>query len=270
VRDFAEGVAADGSIVTGVDRRAVPAEYEPVLATLSAQLEAYPAVASYLYGSVATGRARRGVSDVDFLTVGLPADEAAQLGSALSVEFESLCRGVEIAVAQDGDLAGTGDAAYGMRVFLKHYCVHLGGPDPSAGLPAFPADARAARGFNGDIAVHLARWREAVDRQEPARLGRHVARKTLLATAGLVSVLDGTWTTDRELAARSYARRQPDRAAEMSLLWDWANDTTQPDHGAVLRVLSTDAVVQHLVDEFADVIGVWPVVSSEPAAPGDV
>jgi hypothetical protein len=43
----------------------------------------------------------------------------------------------------------------------------------------------------------------------------------------------------------------------MTLLWDWASDTTQPDHGTVLRVLRTDGVVQHLVDEFADVIGVW-------------
>jgi hypothetical protein len=270
VRESAEGVAADGSIVTGVDRRAVPAEYEPVLAALGAQLGAYPAVALYLYGSVATGRARRGFSDVDFLTVGLRADKAAQLGSELTVEFESLCRGVEIAAAQAGDLGGSSDEAYGMRVFVKHYCVHLGGPDLSAGLPAYPADARAARGFNGDIAVHLARWREAVDHQEPARLGRQVARKTLLATAGLVSVLDRTWTTDRELAAQSYARRQPDRAVEMSLLWDWANDITQPDQGTVLRVLRTDGVVQHLVNEFADVIGVWPDTSSDAGGPGDV
>lgn len=257
MRDSAEGVAADGSIVTGVARGAVPADYEPVLAALGAQLATCPAVTSYLYGSVATGRARIGLSDVDFLTVGLPADKAARLGSELTAEFESLCRGVEIAAAQADDLAGSGDEAYGMRVFVKHYCVHLAGPDRSADLPAYPADARAARGFNGDIARHLARWREAVDRQEPARLGRQLARKTLLATAGLVSILDGTWTTDRELASQSYARRHPGRAAEMTLLWDWASDTTQPDHGTVLRVLRTDGVVQHLVDEFADVIGVW-------------
>jgi hypothetical protein len=91
---------------------------------------------------------------VDFLTVGLPADKAARLGSELTAEFESLCRGVEIAAAQADDLAGSGDEAYGMRVFVKHYCVHLAGPDRSADLPAYPADARAARGFNGDIAGH--------------------------------------------------------------------------------------------------------------------
>jgi hypothetical protein len=63
--------------------------------------------------------------------------------------------GVEVAAATSADLAGDTDAACGYRVFLRHYCVHLAGPDPSAGLPAFPADARAARGFNGDIGQHL-------------------------------------------------------------------------------------------------------------------
>jgi hypothetical protein len=57
-------------------------------------------VASYLYGSVATGRAR--------------------LGSELTAGFESSCRGVEIAAARAGDLAGTGEEAYGMRVFVTH------------------------------------------------------------------------------------------------------------------------------------------------------
>jgi hypothetical protein len=60
-------------------------------------------------------------------------------------------------------LAGDSDAAYGNRVFLRHYCVHLAGPDPAAALSAFPADARAARGFNGDLGWHRRRWRQTLD-----------------------------------------------------------------------------------------------------------
>lgn len=257
MRDLAEGVTDNGLIVTGIARGAVPTVFEPVLAALDAQLVTRSDVSLYLYGSVATGRARVGLSDVDFLTVGLPTADAIQVGYDLTVQFGNLCRGVEIAAAQADDLTGMGDAAYGMRVFVKHYCVHLGGPDLSIGLPSFPADTRAARGFNCDIARHLARWRQSVDRDEPIQLGRQLARKTLLATAGLVSVLEGSWTTDRERAAHAYARLQPDRAAELSLLQDWADASTQPDHAAVLRVLRTDAVVHHVVDEFAAVIGLW-------------
>ena len=115
------------------------------------------------------------------------------------------CRGVEIAAAAAVDLAGDTDAAYGSRVFLRHYCVHLAGPDPSAGLPAFPAGARAARGFNGDIGQHVRRWRQELESRAVVAdlLGTRTARKTLLAAAGLVSVRDRTWTIPRRMTSNA-------------------------------------------------------------------
>lgn len=106
------------------------------------------------------------------------------------------------------DFVGESDEAYGNRVFLKHYCVRLAGPDIAAAWPACKADARAARGFNGDIARHAARWREATSN----RSARRIARKTLLALAGLVSVQEGIWTTDRRTAAEHWARRKSAQA----------------------------------------------------------
>jgi hypothetical protein len=132
--------------------------------------------------------------------------------------------GVEIAAAEAEDLAGDSDAAYGFRVFLRHYCIHLAGPDPSAWLPAFPADTRAARGFNGDIARHCRRWRQELGSGTvPADLlGVRAARKTLLAVAGLVSVCDRTWTTDRARAARRWGEIEPGTAAPLRRLLSWA------------------------------------------------
>jgi hypothetical protein len=54
--------------------------------------------------------------------------------------------------AQRSNFSHESDEAYGGRVFLRHYCVHLVGPDLHSALPDFTADVRAARGFNGDIA----------------------------------------------------------------------------------------------------------------------
>jgi uncharacterized protein len=73
VRDPGEGVSADGAITTGVDRRLAPGRFESAVSTaVSAIAEAACGEASvYLYGSVATGRARYTQSDVDLLTVGL-------------------------------------------------------------------------------------------------------------------------------------------------------------------------------------------------------
>jgi uncharacterized protein len=257
VADPREGVAADGTIVTGADRSRVPAAFEPVLADAAARATECGA-SLYVYGSVANGTVRPGLSDVDLLSVGLA--DAPGVGQVLSARYAGLCRGVEISAATAADLAGDSDAAYGFRVFLRHYCVHLAGPDPSAAFPSFPADARAARGFNGDIAWYYKRWRRALESGTAAEepLGIRAARKTLLAVAGLVSVHDGTWTTDRERAARRWGEIEPGLAAPLAVLLSWATAERRPAPGEVRTALAGDAVVAAVADRFASLIGTWP------------
>jgi hypothetical protein len=256
VADPGEGVAADGTIRTGARRDRVPAAFEPVLTDAVAFLGEC-GVSLYVYGSVATGAVRPGSSDVDLLSLGLP--DAAVVGQCLSARYAGLCRGVEIAAATVADLVGGTDAAYGFRVFLRHYCVHLAGPDPSATLPAFPADARAARGFNGDIARHHRRWRQGLESGTVAAdlLGVRVARKALLAVAGLVSVHDRTWTTDRSRAARRWGELEPGLAAPLGLLLSWARAERRPSRGEVRRALADDGIVAAVVERFGSLIGLW-------------
>ena len=263
VADPGEGVAADGTIRTGAGRSQVPSAFEPVLADATA-LAGERGASLYVYGSVANGTARAGSSDVDLLSLGL--HDAAAAGRLLSARYASLCRGVEIAAAEAADLAGDSDAAYGFRVFLRHYCVHLTGPDPSAGLPAFPADTRAARGFNGDIARHCRRWRQELGSGTvPADLlGVRAARKTLLAVAGLVSVRDRTWTTDRAHAARRWGEIEPGLAAPLRMLLSWATAERRPAHEEVPSALAGDGVVATVAERFADLIGLWAADQQDP------
>ncbi len=73
MRDPGEGRAADGTITTGVGADRVPAAYRPVLAAAADAVRALaPSATLAVYGSVATGQARRPASDVDLLAVGLP------------------------------------------------------------------------------------------------------------------------------------------------------------------------------------------------------
>ena len=255
--DPGEGVAPDGTIRTGADRARVPAAFEPLLADAAARAGRSGA-SLYVYGSVANGTVRPGLSDGALLSLGLPG--AAAAAQRLSARYAGLCRGVEIAAAELPDLAGDDDAAYGNRAFLRHYCVHLTGPDPSAGLPAFPADARAARGFNGDIDRHRRRWRQALESGTATadRLGVRAARKTLLAVAGLVSVRDRTWTTDRERAARRWGELEPGLAAPLELLLSWATAERRPEPGEVRDALADGGVVAAVAGRFAGLIGLWP------------
>jgi anti-sigma regulatory factor (Ser/Thr protein kinase) len=95
-------------------------------------------------------------------------------------------------------------------VFLRHYCVLLAGSDAHRPKHDFAGDRRAARGFNGDIAQHVQRWRNALEADDDAGLlAQRMARKSLLAVAGLVSVHDHTWTTDRETSAHRWSEIEP-------------------------------------------------------------
>lgn len=252
--DPREGVTPDGLIVTGARRDRVPSAYEPVLAYVLGRVP--PEVSVHVYGSVANGTATVPTSDVDLLTIGLPAADASALGAEASAAFAEVCRGVEIAAASADDYLGEGDEAYGNRVFLRHYCAHLAGPDPGEALPGFPADARAARGFNGDIERALRRWRAALGRDDPSDLSRRIARKSLLALAGLVSVHDGTWATDRFAAVARWSEIEPARAPELARLRTLC-DSGGASADETKALLAVGGVVEAIVARFAAEIGLW-------------
>ncbi len=254
MRDPHEGVSPAGMIVTGAGAERIVPAFLPVLDAARAAVPSHASL--YVYGSVANGTALVVESDVDLLTIGLAVEEAGEVGSELSGRFVELCRAVAVAAAQPGDFAGESDEAYGGRVFLRHYCVHLAGPDLHSGLPDFPADRRAARGFNGDIQVYVERWREQLHQgADPLELGRRMARKTLLAAAGLVSVHDRTWTTDRTAAAARWAEIEPATSADLRRLESWAAGQDEPDRQGVRHAL--DGIVAQIADAFADAIGLW-------------
>lgn len=258
MRDPWEGVDQQGCIVTGADRARVPAGYEPVLeAALALVAEADPAAELHLYGSVATGQAEAGRSDVDLLSTGLPAETAARIGRDLSARFAGFCRSVDVGAVGRHEYDGDGDIPYGNRVFRRHYCVPL----TSSAMPQeppYPADRRAARAFNGDLARHTAGWRtDAAGPAQLTRLARRVGRKTLLAVAGLVSVYDRTWTTDRASAARRWAELEPAWAGPLLALVDWGESEVVPDPAELIEALSRGGVVAAVESSFADRIGFW-------------
>lgn len=256
MHDPAEGVASDGTITTGADRSNVGDEFEPVIDAAIECMTENDDASLYLYGSVATGMAVLGQSDVDLLTVGLSDELAKTMTQELSTRFSEVCRSVEVAAASPDDFDGDDDEVYGGRVFLRHYCVHLEGPVVDVGAAGFPADRRAARGFNGDIARHITRWRAELDSGGAAGpLGRRVGRKTLLVLAGLVSVTDGSWTTDRQLAANRWAESHPEWADDLNRLLRWSDGASVATSDEVRGVLG--GIVSSVCTSFATEIGLW-------------
>ena len=252
-----ERIDVDGNIVTGARRSRIQKEFWPVLEhaiEYVARIE--PGASVYVYGSVATGKSRIGRSDVDLVTIGVDAAAATHLASVLSVAHRGLCRGVEVGAGQLSDYEGSSDEAYGNRVFLRHYCVHLVGPDPASALPKYPADRAAARGFNGDIGLRAVQWRAELREPTSASLARGLARKTLFAVAGLVSMHDAVWTTDRVASAHRWGMIKTELADALATLASWGfSSSVQPSKAQVQMAL--DGVVTEVVAAFQERIGLW-------------
>ncbi len=267
MRDPLEGLSESGTIRTGADIRNVAEAFRPIHRAAATIIHERNTSASvYAYGSVVTGQATVGVSDVDLLTIGLPPSDANLIGAELSTRFANVCRGVEISAAEGGDFVGETDESYGNRVFLRHYCVLLAGSDAHRPKHDFAGDRRAARGFNGDIAQHVQRWRNAVEADEDAGLvAQLMARKSLLAVAGLVSVHDHTWTTDRETSAHRWSEIEPAHHDGVSQLISWTSTTPARHVDTVRDVL--DGTVEPIVSVFSELIGLWPVTMRDSVAP---
>lgn len=246
-------------IRTGASADRIPQRYRPLLGAAIERIAlAAPDASVYLYGSVATGVATQPRSDIDLLAIGLPSDLARSLSVELSTECSALCRGVEISAASIKDSDGESDEAHGNRVFLRHYCVLLAGADCERAGHDFRGDRRAARGFNGDISQHATEWRREAERVgvDAAALERRVARKALLAVAGLVSVHDSTWTTDRIRAAVRWAEIHPDLKPGLLALVGWCDGQHQTDPGELEVLL--DTTIDQVVQQFSHNVGLWP------------
>ena len=257
MRDPREGLTRAGMIRTGADFGRVNPRFRPVHdAAVGLIRGCAPTASVYAYGSVVTGQAHLGVSDVDLLTIGLSASEASRIGSDLSLEFGEICRSVEIGAAQAGDFVGHDDKEYGNQVFLRHYCVLLAGSGVLQPKRDFAGDRRAARGFNGDIAQHVPRWRNSLVSEGPDTVAQRMARKSLLAVAGLVSVHDQTWTTDRETGVHRWREIAPDQRIGLEQLLAWTVTAQGVAADTVAEVL--DETVGAIVAAFSDLIGLWP------------
>jgi hypothetical protein len=237
-RDPAEGVDADGVIVTGAAADRVPAVYLPVLADCTAllvQVFGDRLHSLYLYGSVATGQARPPRSDLDLIAVwssdSIPA-EAAAVAAELSARHAAMVREVALGSSTLADVFADDRDGLGGRCFLRHYCVCLAGSDLRPSLPPCRPSRAVADGFNDDVPALVRRWRAELDAAhttaDVAAVARAAARKLLRVTATLESAEHGGWTTDQVAGAELLAVHHPEWTDVARLAVGWCADPGRP------------------------------------------
>jgi uncharacterized protein len=231
-----EGIDRNGFIVTAVDLEAIPSAYELVLDSSVAVLRARlpELVAVYLYGSVATGRARPPDSDVDLLVV-----LATRVGDVvidavateLSAKYRDVAREIGIAVVTQAELSADDLDGLGARCFVKHYCVPLHGEDLRPPLAPCRATPEVAWAFNHNTATAVSdaqiRLEQAQTAEEVRQVCRSAARKITLSATSLASIVESTWTTDRHRAAEIISCRYPQWAADAADALRWCSTPTE-------------------------------------------
>ncbi|MFD2077575.1 hypothetical protein SAMN05421678_11286 [Actinopolymorpha cephalotaxi] len=254
--DPAEGLDADGFIVTGADLVNVRGPYDAVLADVRTTAET--ALGShlhglYLYGSVATGQAVPPSSDLDLSAIVTDAgavETCRRLGAELSARHRSVVREVGISPGLLDDLVADNDAGRAERCFLKHYCVGVAGTDLRPGLPRCRPDKAIAREFVGELAPRIRQFTERLDAAatpaEVETVAILVARRLLMAAAVVYSIPDRTWTTARAAGAAMLGRHHPAYAVQVSRALAWvgpdrhADPRYVPPSRAAVRTLLAD------------------------------
>lgn len=257
------GVDESGFILTEVFPEKIGPTFRPIVEhVLNLIIQEVDALLDgvYLYGSVATGRAVEGTSDLDIILVFLAPPELAvkkkieHLGLCLSNQYEKQLRGVGLEMTDVTDVCSEKERFGGM-CFLKHLCICIYGNDLTKDIPAFRPSADIAKAFNGDLGQSLPGWKkkieEAASDGELEKVARSFAKKIVRAGFSLVMPRAGAWTSDLNTAAEMFIEYYPDQSRGINTALIWAKSGFR-DRRAIVDFIDTFAI--WLADEISTIL----------------
>ncbi|AXV08832.1 hypothetical protein DVS28_a4165 [Euzebya pacifica] len=198
MHDPEEGLDADGLVVTGARADRIPAAYRPLVEACVDRLMGDPSLrvsSLYLYGSVATGRAVPGRSDLDLIVVHEGAPTPSLTDVVRPLADDRLVREIGVSTMSREVVVADDERGRIERCFLTAYAVHLAGE--AVPPTRCRGDRALVRGFAGDLLERLPRLAAGrLDGADPTV----VARRLLMTTAMHLTVERGEWSTDRARA----------------------------------------------------------------------
>lgn len=191
---------------------------EAVVAQLLRSFSAEELHSIYLYGSVATGGAQQGTSDLDVLVLfrqaltGETKETLADIEKATGEQFQHLVRDIGIAAASLYDVLSTGNQV-GWGCFIKHMCSVVHGDDIGLLFGAFRPGKSVVYGLNDDLQAQVDQFN--LQAEPDMRQMISLSRKLIRASFGLVVEQCDYWTTDLERCAASFCRCYPQKVEQM-------------------------------------------------------
>lgn len=231
-----QGIDADGYILAMPELPIQPA-YRVLVQELCKSLAApaKPLVDGiYLYGSVAKGCARPGVSDLDVTLILSRSITNIESEWIEQVRQDLECQHPEVTKI-DFDIGYRSEAlaeenAYRWGYWLKHHCRCVWGNDLGKHFKLFKPSRSIALAVNGDFPVMLAKYASRIEAaSSPAeikRLQREAARKLLRSTNVLRSEEDLSWPMTLEDYVQALIERYPGMKTPIQFFLSQAHDPT--------------------------------------------
>lgn len=187
----------------------------------------------YLYGSVATGKARVKISDLDLLFVlkKKPTSnikkEVSEFQDYLTTKYSRLFRDVGIVLTYAKEVEND---MYGWGCFIKHLCVYFYGENIGEKLPRFKPSRKVAKGFNGDfdkyIKTVLGKLATPKIDQEVRSICQSSMKKIVRTGFSIVMDKEKSWTTDLKKSCEIFSKYYPERSVDMKKAFGFAQRPT--------------------------------------------
>lgn len=225
----------------------ISAKYKPIVKDVKSELLKFSdkIYSIYLYGSVATGKAKSPTSDLDLVVVlkTKPTPklktQLKELENSLSQKYIKIFREVGFAITYKNEVL-RGKEAFGWRFFLTILSVKIFGDNLFQKVMKFSPTKKLARNLHSDVDKNI---KDAIKKiksanSEEAKLQIKSIMKKIIRTAFSIIMEDENyWTTDLDKMTKIFTKHYPEKRQQINAVLKLAKSKS-PDKKSATLILN--------------------------------
>jgi predicted nucleotidyltransferase len=225
----------------------VSTKYKPILKDVKFELLKFSNKihSIYLYGSVATGKAKSPTSDLDLVVV-LKAKPTPKLKAqikelelSLSKKYQDVFREVGFAVTYKNEIL-RGKESYGWKFFLKVLSVKIFGDNLFQKDTKFSPTKLLARNLHSDVYKNIEEAKRKIkssNSQEAKLQIKSIMKKIIKTAFSIVMENENYWTTDLDEMTKIFIKHYPEKKQQINAVLVMAKSKT-PDKKSATLILN--------------------------------
>jgi uncharacterized protein len=230
-----------------VTLKKVSERYKPIVKDAKSQLLDFSDKihSIYLYGSVATGKAKSPNSDLDLVVVfkakltSKLKSELKNLEKSLSKKYQSIFREVGFAITYKNEVLRSKEAL-GWKFFLAILSVKIFGDNLFSKKMKFSPTKKLARSLHSDVAKNIEEAKKKIksSNDKEAKLQIKSIMKKIIRTAfSIVMEDENYWTTDLGEMTKIFTKYYPEKKQQINVVLKMAKSKS-PDRKSATLILN--------------------------------